>query len=144
MTDNRLSEYGALLLRVSMGLLFLAHGILLKYLTFTPAGTAQYFESIGYPAATGYAVIAAETIGGLMLIAGYRVRLVSLVFIPLMIGATLQHVGNGWVFSAQGGGYEFPVFWTVALIVQALLGPGVLALGRSEPETTVDRRALAA
>lgn len=130
MTDNRLTDYAALLLRVSMGVLFLAHGIVLKYLTYTPAGTAEYFASIGYPAATAYLVIAAEAIGGLMLIAGFKVRLVSLAFLPLMIGATLQHVSNGWVFSAEGGGYEFPVFWTVALVVQALLGPGALAADR--------------
>lgn len=124
MTDRRLTDHAALLLRVSMGVMFLAHGILLKYLDYTPAGTAQYFESIGYPAFTAYVVILAEAIGGLMLIAGYKVRLVSLAFIPLMAGATLQHIGNGWVFSAEGGGYEFPLFWLVTLLVQALLGAG--------------------
>ena len=128
MTDRPLSDHAALLLRVSMGIMFLAHGIILKYLTFTPTGTAQYFESIGYPAFTAYVVIAAEAIGGLFLIAGYKVRLVALAFIPLLIGATVQHIGNGWVFSATGGGYEFPIFWTVALVVQALLGAGSYAL----------------
>lgn len=127
MTDRQLTDHATLLLRVSMGIMFLAHGIVLKYLTFTPAGTAQYFESIGYPAFTAYVVIAGEAIGGLLLIAGYKVRLVSLAFIPLLIGATLQHVGNGWVFSADGGGFEFPVFWTIALVVQALLGAGSYA-----------------
>lgn len=127
---NRLADYAAFLLRVSMGVMFLAHGIVLKYLTFTPAGTAQYFASIGYPSAMGYLVIAGEAIGGAMLIAGYKVRLVSLAFIPLLIGATLQHVPNGWVFSAEGGGFEFPVFWTVALAVQALLGAGAYAIDK--------------
>ena len=127
MSNQHISEYAALLLRVSMGLMFLAHGIILKYLTYTPAGTAQYFESIGFPAVTGILVIVGETIGGLMLILGYKVRLVSLAFIPLMVGATLHHVGNGWLFSAEGGGYEFPVFWTVTLVVQALLGAGAFA-----------------
>ena len=123
------SDHAALLLRVSMGAMFFAHGFVLKYLTFTPAGTAQYFASIGYPAFTGYVVIAAEILGGLALVAGVGVRIVSLAFVPLMVGAALQHVGNGWVFSAPGGGYEFPVFWTAALLVQALLGPGAYALG---------------
>ena len=45
-----------------------------------------------------------------------------------MIGATLQHLGGGWLFSANGGGWEFPVFWTVMLLVQALLGDGAYAL----------------
>lgn len=144
MNEQRLTAYAALLLRVSMGILFLAHGIILKYLTYTPAGTAQYFESIGYPAATAYLVIAGEIIGGLMLIIGYKVRLVSLAFIPLLVGATLQHVGNGWVFSAEGGGYEFPAFWIVALIVQALLGAGVYSLDRRPLGGEVGTLALAA
>lgn len=130
MTDRQLTDYAALLLRVSMGIMFLAHGVILKYLTFTPAGTAQYFESIGYPAFTAYFVIAGEAVGGLLLIAGYKVRLVSLAFIPLLVGATLQHVGNGWVFSAPGGGFEFPVFWTIALVAQALLGAGSYAIDK--------------
>ena len=128
MTKQTLPDHAALLLRVSMGVMFLAHGIILKFVTYTPAGTAQYFESIGFPAITGALVIAAETIGGLMLILGLQVRLVSLAFVPLMVGASLQHVGNGWLFSAEGGGYEFPVFWTAALLVQAMLGAGAFAI----------------
>ncbi len=143
MTNHRLSDYAALLLRVSMGIMFLAHGVVLKYLTYTPAGTAQYFESIGYPAATAYLVIAAETLGGLMLMAGYKVRLVSLAFIPLMVGATLQHVGNGWLFTGQGGGYEFPVFWTVTLVVQALLGRGAFGIEDLRFGSTRERRVFA-
>ena len=47
---------------------------------------------------------------------------------PLLIGATLQHAGNGWLFTAPGGGWEFPAFWTAMLVVQALLGAGALAV----------------
>ena len=118
----------ALLLRVSMGVMFLAHGLLLKVMTFGPAGTAGFFQSIGYPAALAYVVIALEIAGGVALILGAYVRVVSLVLIPVMIGATVQHLPNGWLFGAQGGGWEFPAFWTVALVVQALLGPGRWAL----------------
>lgn len=127
MNQNQLSDYAALLLRVSMGTLFVLHGFVLKVLTFTPAGTAAFFESIGYPGFLGYVVIAAEITGGLALIAGVQVRLVSLAFVPIMIGATLQHAGNGWTFSNPGGGYEFPAFWTILLFVQALVGNGALA-----------------
>ena len=127
MYDRIFSNYAALLLRVSMGVMFLAHGFILKVLTFTPAGTVQFFESIGYPGLTAYVVIAAEIGGGLALLAGIKVRLVSLAFVPLMIGATLQHIPNGWMFGFEGGGYEFPMFWTVALLAQALLGNGAFA-----------------
>jgi putative oxidoreductase len=118
----------ALLLRVSMGVMLLAHGLLLKVMTFGVAGTAGYFQSIGYPAALAYVVIGLEIVGGVALILGAYVRLVSLALIPVMIGATVQHLGNGWLFTAQGGGWEFPAFWTVALVAQALLGAGRWAL----------------
>jgi putative oxidoreductase len=48
--------------------------------------------------------------------------------VPLLLGAAQQHVTNGWLLSAPGGGFEFPVFWAVALVVQALLGSGPYAL----------------
>jgi putative oxidoreductase len=128
MTERSSSAYAALLLRVAMGVMFIAHGLILKVLEYGVDGTRQYFVSEGYPALLAYVVIAAEIGGGAMLILGYKVRAVALAFVPLMVGATLEHVGNGWMFGYPGGGYEFPVFWTVALLVQALLGPGAFAL----------------
>jgi len=122
------TPYAALLLRVSLGTMFLAHGALLKLGTFGLAGTMGYFGSIGYPPELAILVIAAEILGGVALILGIGVRLVSLAFIPLMLGALAQHAGHGWVFSGKGGGWEFPAFWTVALLVQAGLGAGALAL----------------
>ena len=47
---------------------------------------------------------------------------------PILIGATIHHLPAGWLFSAQGGGWEFPAFWTIALLVQAGLGAGAHAL----------------
>jgi putative oxidoreductase len=117
----------ALLLRVSMGLMFLAHAIILKIITYTPKGTEAFFESIGYPGFFAYIVMLAETGGGLALMVGYKVRLVSLALVPIMVGATLQHIPNGWMFGFPGGGYEFPMFWTVVIVAQALLGNGAFA-----------------
>src|ERR1039457_4557793 len=132
MIDTRTAPYAALLLRVSLGILFLAHGLLLKVFTFTIPGTVAYFQSVGYPGFFAYLVIA----GGIALILGLWTRPISLLLLPIMIGATLQHVGGGWLFTNQGGGWEFPVFWTVALVAQALLGDGAFALrtsGSSDP-----------
>jgi putative oxidoreductase len=128
MIDTRTAPYAALLLRVSLGLMFLAHGLLLKVVTSGVAGTVGYFESIGYPGFVAYLVILGEIGGGLALVLGLWTRPISILLLPIMVGATWQHVGNGWLFSANGGGWEFPVFWTVALVVQALLGDGAYAL----------------
>jgi putative oxidoreductase len=137
MIDTRTAPYAALLLRVSLGILFLAHGLLLKVLTFTIPGTVGYFQSIGYPGFFAYIVIAGEIAGGLALLLGVWTRPISLLLLPIMIGATLQHVGNGWLFTGQNGGWEFPVFWTAALAAQALLGDGAFALHLSRNRNSV-------
>lgn len=127
MIDIRTAPYAALLLRISLGVLLLAHGLLLKVFTFTIPGTVGYFQSIGFPSFFAYLVIAGEVFGGIALILGVWTRAVALLALPILIGATLQHVPNGWLFSAAKGGWEFPAFWTLTLIVQALLGDGAFA-----------------
>ena len=76
---------------------------------------------------------AAELVGGVLLILGVHTRIVALALVPILLGATWAHAGNGWLFSAPNGGWEYPAFWTVTLIVQALLGDGAYALRRSSP-----------
>lgn len=126
MNDTRNADYAALLLRVSLGIMFIAHA-LLKYFVFTLPGTAQFFASIGLPGVLGYVTFAAELVGGILLIAGYQVRIVALALVPILIGATWAHAGNGWLFTSKNGGWEYPAFWTVTLLVQALLGNGAFA-----------------
>jgi putative oxidoreductase len=128
MVDHRTAPYAATLLRVSLGVMLLAHGLLLKVLTFGIPGTAGYFQSLGYPGFVAYLVILGEIGGGIALILGVWTRPIALLLLPILIGATFQHVGNGWLFSAKGGGWEFPAFWTLMLLVQALLGNGAYAL----------------
>ena len=96
---------------------------------FTPAGTVGYFESIGLPGVLAYATIAVELLGGLALIAGVYTRWVSLALVPVMVGAAyFGHASAGFFFSNAGGGWEYPAFWTVALVVQALLGAGAYSV----------------
>lgn len=122
-------DYAALLLRVTMGIGFVAHAWL-KYAIFTPAGTVQYFQSLGLPGPLAYVVMAAEFFGGIALILGLWTRLVALALLPILLGAVFAHAGNGFFFTAANGGWEFPAFWAVALAVQALIGGGALALKR--------------
>jgi putative oxidoreductase len=130
MIDNRTAPYAALVLRVSLGLMFIAHSLVLKYFTFTLAGTAQFFESLGLPAALAYATFWAELVGGVLLVLGVGTRWVALALIPILAGATWVHIGNGWVFSAQNGGWEYPVFLIGASFAQALLGNGAYSVGK--------------
>jgi len=127
MNNMQLAPYAAALLRISLGALALAHG-LLKILVFTPAGTVGFFASLGLPAILAYATIGVEIVAGIALIAGVFTRYVSIAMVPILLGATVVHSGAGWLFSNEGGGWEFPAFWAVALVVQALLGDGAFAL----------------
>lgn len=129
MIDSRTAPYAALVLRVSLGVMFIAHSLVLKYFVFTLDGTAQFFQSLGLPAALAYATFWAELVGGVLLVAGIGSRWVALALIPVLAGATWVHIGNGWVFSAPNGGWEYPVFLIAASLVQALLGDGAYALG---------------
>ncbi len=128
MLAMRTAPYAAFLLRVSLGILFLAHGAM-KLFIFTPAGTVEFFASLGLPPALAYLTMLAELGGGALLLAGVVTRWAALALVPLMLGTiNFDHGASGWVFSNPGGGWEFPAFWTVTLIVQALLGDGAFAL----------------
>ena len=128
MIDNRTAPYAALALRVSLGVMFIAHSLILKYFIYTLPGTAQFFESLGLPAALAYLTFWAELIGGVLLVAGVASRWVALALVPILAGAAWAHAGNGWVFSAENGGWEYPVFLIAASLVLALLGDGRFAL----------------
>lgn len=128
MLDLTTAPYGALILRVVLGILFLAHG-LLKLLVHKPAGTVAYFQSLGLPGGLAYLTMAAEIGGGLALMLGIMPRYAALVLIPLILGTIVTvHGKNGWMFTNKDGGWEYPAFWAAALAVQFLLGDGAWAL----------------
>jgi putative oxidoreductase len=127
MIDSRTAPYAALVLRVALGVMFIAHA-LLKYYVFTLAGTVKFFESIGLPGPLAYVTFWAELIGGALILAGAGSRWAAAALVPLLIGATWAHAGNGWLFSAANGGWEYPAFLTIAALTQALLGDGKFAV----------------
>ena len=124
---NNQSNTAALVLRIALGTMFLSHG-LLKLLVFTLPGTVGFFEQVGFPGWTAYVVVFAELGAGVLLLAGIGVRAVAVAVLPILLGATFVHSGNGWVFSNPNGGWEYPAFLAVVSVVQALLGPGRFAV----------------
>jgi putative oxidoreductase len=129
--DPTTAPYAALVLRVSLGMMFIAHA-LLKVFVFSLPGTVGFFESVGFPGWLAYVTVAAELIGGVLLILGVYARWVALALVPILLGALQVHLDNGWVFSAEGGGWEYPAFLAAASLVQALLGDGAYALRPAE------------
>lgn len=129
-TSQTTSQLGITLLRISLGIMWIAHAML-KWLVFTLPGTAQFFDSVGLPGLLAYPVFTVELLGGLMLVLGIYARQVSLALTPVMAVAASVHVHNGWVHTSPGGGWEYPVFLVVASIALWLLGDGAAALKRS-------------
>lgn len=129
MIDQKTAPLGAFVLRVTLGVMFVAHSVILKLMVFGLPGTAKFFESLGLPGFLAYATFAAEAVGGILLILGVQTRLVALALIPVLLGAAWVHIGNGWVFSAKGGGWEYPAFLIATSVAVALLGDGAYTLG---------------
>lgn len=123
---EKYENYGPTVLRIALGIIFLAHSAYLKVVVFTVPGTVGFFESLGLPAISAYLVMAAEIIGGVLLLLGIRVRETAAILAIVSLGATWAHAGAGWVFSNEGGGWEYPLFLAVACLVQVLLGAGEL------------------
>jgi putative oxidoreductase len=126
MIDSRTAPYAAVLLRLALGVMFLAHG-LTKLFVFTPAGTGEFFASIGFAAWLAYPIIAFEIIAGALLILGVLTRWVAVVAAIELFVASTVHFKNGWTFTNPDGGWEYPVFLTVAAAALALLGGGAYA-----------------
>ena len=139
MIDRNTAPYGALLLRLSLGVMFLAHSLYLKLVVFTLPGTVKFFESLGLPAFATHLTIAVEVIGGLMLLMGYKTRYAAAALVPVLVGATWAHWSNGWLFTNAGGGWEYPLFLAAATMAQALIGDGAHAAGARVAGTEVAR-----
>ncbi|MFP7571749.1 DoxX family protein [Marivita sp. S2033] len=129
MTFESNTNVGATLTRLSLGAILLAHG-LLKLLVFTVPGTVAFFASLGLPASAAYLTIFAEVVGGVAIIAGLYTRLAAILSLPVLIGSFWAHAGNGWLFSNEGGGWEFPALLVALAVAVAIQGGGAFALRR--------------
>jgi putative oxidoreductase len=138
--DDTLRSAATTGLRVALGTMFLAHGLYLKLFVFTLPGTAAFFADLGLPGWSAYAVFGMESVGGAMLVLGIQARWTALALVPVLVGATWAHAGNGWLFANAGGGWEYPLYLTGLALAQAMLGDGALALSRSRPLPFVARR----
>ncbi len=126
-TNFTKNDYSTVITRIALGGLLLSHG-LIKLFVFTVQGTVGFFESLGLPAITAYLTIFGEIAGGISLILGVYSRLVAILSLPILIGALWAHSSNGWLFSNNGGGWEFPLFLIVITFAVIISGDGPFAL----------------
>jgi putative oxidoreductase len=126
MIDSRLAPYGAFALRAALGIMFIAHAYL-KIAIFTVPGFEGFLGQVGLPAFLAWPIVLAELVGGLAILAGAYGRLVSLALLPILFGAVVVHAGNGWLWNAPNGGWEYPAFLVVAALAHVLIGDGAFA-----------------
>jgi len=122
-------EYGLLLLRLVVGLLFAGHGAQKLFGWFGgggPQGTAAFFSSLGYRAPALMALVAglSELGGGLLLATGLLTPLASFLLATVMLNAIATVVWPKGFF----GGYEFEVTLATVAIALAATGPGEISL----------------
>ena len=111
-------------------MLFLAYAGLMLFV-FAPAGTAQFFAKVGLPPALADVVMTAEVLGDAALILGVWTRDAAIAVTLILLAAIYAVRGAaGFFFDNANFGWEYPAFWAIALIVQALFGDGALLLAR--------------
>lgn len=121
---------GLALLRVVLGIIFVAHGV--PKLAGGVPETATAFASLGIPAPTlaAWAIALLETLGGILLVIGFLVVPVALLLaIHMTAGIFLVHLPNGFYVIGYGqGGVEFNLLLIAALVALVFAGPGAGAL----------------
>jgi putative oxidoreductase len=125
------APYGALMLRLCLAAMFIAHAML-KWRVYTIPVEAEFFRSLGLPGWVAPLTVTIELSGAGCLVLGIFARWAALLLIPLILGTIVTvHGKNGWLFTNKDGGWEYPAFWAAALFVQFLLGDGAWTLIRS-------------
>ncbi|MFW6088229.1 MAG: DoxX family protein [Gemmatimonadota bacterium] len=123
-------ELGLTILRVVLGVVFIAHG--LPKLTGGIEGTAQFFGQLGIPAplVAAWFIALLETLGGIALLIGLFVTPVALLLTAHMLtGLILVHASNGFYVIGPGtGGIEFNLVLAASLLAMVFCGPGLAAI----------------
>jgi putative oxidoreductase len=124
MNANTQHDIAKLVLRVTLGVLILFHG--LAKLNGGMGGIVHMVEAHGLPGALGYGVLLGEVVGPLMLIAGFHARIGgALVLINMLVAVMLVHMRQLGAFNEQGGwALELQAMYAVSALAIALLGPG--------------------
>ena len=131
MTLSAQPALAALISRITLGTVLIAHSLYLKLMVFTLPGTAQFFASIGLPEWVAYVVFSAEALAGIALIIGFQARWAAAAIIPILLGATWAHIGAGWLFTNAGGGWEYPLVLVALAVIQTLSDDGRWAISKS-------------
>jgi putative oxidoreductase len=119
------------LVRLTVGVIFAAHGAQKLFGAFGGAGLTATVEQLGV-GPIGYLVVIGEFFGGLGLIVGLLSRFSAASIIVIMIGAIQMHHGkNGFFLQNEGFEYNLALIGLAAAVL--LAGPGSFTMGRFLP-----------
>ncbi|MEN1972929.1 DoxX family protein [Luteimonas sp. MJ204] len=124
MNQAAMQDLARLLLRVTLGVLILLHGI--TKLRGGMSGIEGMVEAQGLPRILAYGVLVGEVLAPLMLLAGFHARIGAvLVAINMLFAIALAHMGELGQLNASGGwALELQGMFLGTAIAIALLGPG--------------------
>ncbi|HEV3280838.1 MAG TPA: DoxX family protein [Acidimicrobiales bacterium] len=125
--ESNATDLALLVLRVTVGAIFLAHGINHIFGGGKIAGTGRWFESLGMRPGWMHAWTASLTeIGaGTLLVGGLLTPVAAAGVVGVMLVAWItNHHGNGFFIFRPGEGWEYVMTLTMTGVVIAMLGPG--------------------
>jgi putative oxidoreductase len=124
--DAVYAPYGLALLRVAIGIDWIAHAFLKIY-----RGMHTHEALLaknGITPLLAWPTFGIEVIGGVAILLGWYARQWA-TFLLIFLGVVVWIKWPvGWGYSSPGGGWEYPLFWLVAQAALALAGSGAFAL----------------
>jgi uncharacterized membrane protein YphA (DoxX/SURF4 family) len=127
---NSKFAWSTVILRVVLGITFFIHG-LVKFQGGIE-NTVGWFDSIGIPGFFAYVVASLELVGGLLLVVGFGTRIVSALFVLLMLGATFKaKLALGFLGNGQMAGYELDIALMAIALFLAVNGSNMLSLDQA-------------
>lgn len=124
------ADIGKLILRLTLGVLLLLHGI--GKIRSGVSGISGMLAGMGLPAELAYGVYLGEILAPLLVIAGFYARIGALIIAVNMVFAiALVHMKDLFILG-EGGGWrlELQAFFLLTAVVVALIGPGRYAVNR--------------
>ncbi|MGE8203220.1 DoxX family protein [Heyndrickxia sp. NPDC080065] len=126
---NFKNEVGAVILRIIIGIIFFVHG----FVKFQGGieNIAGWFDSIGIPGFMAYIVASIELVGGIALIIGLGTRVVSVLFVLVMLGAIIKvKLAVGFLGDGKMAGYELDLAFLAISLFLAINGSKLLSAGQ--------------
>ena len=120
-------EFGALVLRLVVGITFFVHG--LSKFQGGIANVAGWFSSMGLPGFMAYIIATIELVGGIALILGFGTRIISALFVFVMLGAIIKvKLAAGFMGDGKMAGYELELVLLAIAVYLVVCGSKLFSL----------------